>query len=346
MCAAPLPVREAQLAELESLIRRDPARRGLIESEAERGPLCPGHLAAAADHLARFGHSVGIVTGFYIPGAAPPSAETDGPPGAALLAAALSRCGMAVRLITDVHCLTAVKVAAREYGLPVQCVDGATPPHPAPLPHRNGREGTGWDLTHLIAVERVGPSHSLRSFAGRRPDSNPAVQQFRQLFPCGHEDRCHNMRGEVIDAHTAPLHQLFEETARMHPDVRTIGIGDGGNEIGMGSVPWDELRARLSGPAAAIVPCRVPTDWTIVTGVSNWGAQALAAAVCLLRGEGECLAEFDAASEERRLRALVEHGPAVDGVTRLREPTVDGLPFLTYIQPWEGMRRVLGLSGK
>ena len=34
---------------------------------------------------------------------------------------------------------------------------------------------------------------------------------------------------------------------------------------------------------------------------------------------------------------------AVDGVTRLAEPTVDGLPFATYIQPWDSMRQLLGL---
>uniref|UniRef100_A0A7C2JYK9 DUF4392 domain-containing protein n=1 Tax=Schlesneria paludicola TaxID=360056 RepID=A0A7C2JYK9_9PLAN len=333
-----LPPREAQLAELERLIRRDPARRGLIEAESQRGPLCPGHLAAAADHIARFGRSIGIVTGFYIPGAEPPAAETDGPPGAALLAIALSKCGMDVRLMTDVQCAPAVASAAREYGLPSDCVVSATGDETAVFfPPDAAR------LSHLIAVERVGPAHSLRSYAGRRPETDPDVQAFRRTMPFPHEDRCHNMRGEIIDAHTAPLHRVFETVSQLDPGVRTIGIGDGGNEIGMGSVPWDELRQRLNGPSAPLVPCRVPTDWTIVAGVSNWGAQALAVAVCHLRGETHHLAEFDLASEEHRWRAMVESGPAVDGVTRLREPTVDGLPFLTYIQPWEGMRRVLGL---
>ena len=41
---------------------------------------------------------------------------------------------------------------------------------------------------------------------------------------------------------------------------------------------------------------------------------------------------------------MVEHGPAVDGVTRRREATVDGLPFLTYIQPWAAIRAKLGLA--
>jgi len=126
--------------------------------------------------------------------------------------------------------------------------------------------------------------------------------------------------------------------------VRTIGIGDGGNELGMGAIPWDELQSRLTGPAAPLVPCRIATDWTIVAGVSNWGAQALAAAVCLLRGRVDVLAAWDIASEERRLQALVDDGPAVDGVTRLQQATIDGLPFLTYIQPWDGIRRILSLN--
>jgi hypothetical protein len=200
------------------------------------------------------------------------------------------------------------------------------------------------DLTHLIAVERVGPSHTLAGYSGKRPGSFAQVSNFRELVPSDEQDRCHNMRGELLDDHTAPLHRLFETVSQECPGVRTIGIGDGGNEIGMGAIPWDELRQRLSGPAAALVPCRIATDWTIVAGVSNWGAQALAAAVCLLKKNVEALTDFDLPSEEQWLQHLVEHGPAVDGVTRLHEATVDGLPFVTYIQPWEGMRRVLGLS--
>jgi hypothetical protein len=37
----------------------------------------------------------------------------------------------------------------------------------------------------------------------------------------------------------------------------------------------------------------------------------------------------------------VNDGPAVDGVTREQTATVDGLPFLTYIQPWETIRGIV-----
>ena len=120
-----------------------------------------------------------------------------------------------------------------------------------------------------------------------------------------------------------------------------IGIGDGANEIGMGAVPWEELERRLSGEQSCRVPCRIACDWNIVAGTSNWGAYALAAAVLLRRGRADLLRPFTADQQRQVLEAMVSNGPAVDGVTRCREATVDGLPFLTYIQPWEGMRRAL-----
>lgn len=335
---------ELLLAEFDRLIRRDPARRGLIESEGARGPLCPEHLAAAADHVARFAREVWLITGFYIPRGQPPAAETDGPPGTALLAAVLSRCGRRVRILTDGWCSACVQVAAELYGLPPGSVwvvpegladaDDWIRRHLAQSP----------ELSHIISIERVGPSHSGETLVDQGETRTASVRQFLSETPPEHWNRCHNMRGEIIDSVTAPLHRVFELACAERPGVRTIGIGDGGNELGLGAVPWLELRSRLSGAAAPLVPCRIPADWTILAGVSNWGAAALAAGTAYLCNEVEAVGPFDAAFEERALQELVARGPAVDGVTRLCEPTVDGLPFLTYLQPWLGMRRRLGLS--
>ena len=62
--------------------------------------------------------------------------------------------------------------------------------------------------------------------------------------------------------------------------VTTIGIGDGGNEIGMGSIPWEILRSAITVGPAALVPCRTATDFTLLAGVSDRAGDALAA--CLL----------------------------------------------------------------
>jgi hypothetical protein len=148
------------------------------------------------------------------------------------------------------------------------------------------------------------------------------------------------MRGEIIPGSGARLERLFERL----PGARTIGVGDGGNEIGMGAVAWEDLTRRLPGPHAGRVPCRVATDFNIVCGVSNWGAQALAAGVCALLGREDVLRPWDRRHETAVLEELAAAG-AVDGVTARREPSVDGLPLLTYLQPWEGIRRLLGLEG-
>ncbi|NOX55607.1 MAG: hypothetical protein GXP27_14445, partial [Planctomycetes bacterium] len=43
------------------------------------------------------------------------------------------------------------------------------------------------------------------------------------------------------------------------------------------------------------------------------------------------------------LERMVEDGPCVDGATGRQEPTVDGLPFITYIQAWEGICEAAGV---
>ena len=339
---------DATLAEMERLIRRDPARRGLISSESTWGPLCPGHLARAAKHIAEHGRRAIIVTGFFIPGASTASAETDGPPGAALLAAALTRAGLSVQIVTDEPCRSGVEVAASEMGLSredVWTIPTARDEQEAWCANVLEVTSRQPPLTHLIALERVGPSHTSESIREQlhtegASESN-RLAEFVQLVPDTDQNRCHNMRGECIDMHTAPLHRLFELAARRH-DICTIGIGDGGNEIGMGGIPWHELHRRLSGPFAARVPCRIATDCTIVAGVSNWGGQALAAATLLLTNNVDAARDWTTHQQQQGLKRLVADGPAVDGITRLPEPTVDGLPFLTYIQPWEGLRRLMG----
>jgi len=80
-----------------------------------------------------------------------------------------------------------------------------------------------------------------------------------------------NMRNISIKKYTAPIDSIFEEARKA--GILTIGIGDGGNEIGMGLVK-DEISQKLS-----LVPCVVPTEHLIVATTSNWGAYGLSAAL-------------------------------------------------------------------
>ncbi|HAH49638.1 MAG TPA: hypothetical protein DCM07_33335, partial [Planctomycetaceae bacterium] len=139
----------------------------------------------------------------------------------------------------------------------------------------------------------------------------------------------------------APLHQLFDRVHEFFPAAITIGIGDGGNEIGMGSITWTELERRIASEFSGLIPCRIATHWTIIAGTSNWGASALAAAVALLHEQTDILFDWQRDAQLKVLEFMVREADAVDGITKQREPTVDGLPFLTYMQPWEGILSIL-----
>jgi hypothetical protein len=206
-------------------------------------------------------------------------------------------------------------------------------------------------LTHVLAIERPGPSHTLESMLAQPRHGQAPTEQFFASVPEEHRGIAHNMRGESIQQNTAPIHRMFEWIANKNLPITTIGIGDGGNEIGMGSFAWEmltdavggELDAVGGGPAARIV-CRTATDHTLIAGVSNWAGYALALAVARLRGATEVGCSWDAAGQRDLIEGLVRETPAVDGLTRRREATVDGLPLDEYLRPLSAMRSLLGFS--
>jgi hypothetical protein len=276
--------------------------------------------------------SLGIVTGFYIPTGEPPAAETDGPLGAVFIARALVPVGMGVSIFTDPWCSHALEVGLRAAGLGDMvrvhvlshfAVDAMTS-----------------QLTHLLALERVGPSHTLESIEGQSGATATEIEQFKREVPEKERNRCHSMRGRDNTIETAPAHRLFESIRARHPGITTIGIGDGGNEIGMGKIRWDIIRRNVLN--GAVIACRVPTDHLIVCGISNWGAYGLAAGVRLLRGAGRDDMLFDSERERAILKAMISEGPLVDGVTGLPTLTVDGIPFDRYVEPLHQLNSILG----
>jgi hypothetical protein len=314
----------AALDAIRDLIQEDVGNRGLrTDPAANLVTACPGDFAAACRSIAENPRAaVAVVTGFYIPHANPPAAETDGPLGALFLARALTPLGIRVALMIEPFGLRAVQVGLDACGLAraVKLVN-----------LEEGWPGFWRDfgLTHLVALERVGPSHTLDSLRKQLGDG-PAVEEFRREVPAEHWDRCHSMRGVDITDHMNPAHLLFE-AVQLGRQMTTIGIGDGGNEIGMGKISWEVIRRNI--PRGGLVACRVPADHLVVCGVSNWGAYGLATGVRLLRGqppEGEL---FDPERERALLELMVRAGPLEDGVTAKQTATVDGLAFERYVEP-------------
>ena len=285
------PDPRALVERIERLIHVDVGRNITGLFEAARGGLWGAATALAARAPAR----VGLITGFYVPQGSPPAAETDGPVGAALLAKGLEAIGIRCRLATDEPCRGACAAALAGAGMPQVPVDVVAIGAPlAPLIKTWRKAG----ITHAISIERC----------GRSADGAPR-----------------NMRGQDIGSYTAPLDDLF--TAGPWD---TIAIGDGGNEIGMGAISCSLIAQQVA--HGETIACITAAQHLIVAGVSNWGAYALIGALAALREDWRAtlLACLDETLDRAVLEAMIQHGPAVDGVSRLPTPTVDNLDIATH----------------
>jgi hypothetical protein len=322
---------DAPLDAICEIIQEDIGNRGLrSHSEENLITATLGDFHAACRSIAETPHAaVAIVTGFYIAHAIPPCAETDGPLGALFLARALTPLGIRVILASDAFGIPALEAGLSATGLN-QSVPLVTLP-PIELSSveygRYFRDRAG-NLTHLLALERVGPSHTAQSIQSQSPKN---LARFLADVPPERRDRCHSMRGRDITAHVSPAHLLFEEAVRQSPRITTLAIGDGGNEIGMGKIRWDVIRRNI--PSGGLVACRTPADHIVVCGISNWGAYGLAAGVRLLRTAPPDRELFNVDRERELLQIMIDRGPLVDGMTGEPTLSVDGFPFDRYAQP-------------
>jgi hypothetical protein len=110
----------------------------------------------------------------------------------------------------------------------------------------------------------------------------------------------------------------------------------------MGKFDWATLVEAIPSVVAPRIISRVSTDFTLLGGTSDWAAYALALAFAELRGLSAHAATWTAETQARLIDRLVRAG-AVDGVTRRREATVDGLALAEYLKPLVEMRQLLGL---
>ena len=273
-----------RLTAIEALVCRDVGRK-----TADLIAANTSGLVDAVRELAQ-ATSVGLITGFFVPRGDIAAPETDGPIGTALLAAALAACGVPSRIATDTPCADAVRAAVSATGV-VVAVDEVAVADRSAL-DRLIADWRAASLSHAIAIERC----------GRSVDGKPR-----------------NMRGVDVSPWTAPLDDLF-----LGGPWKKLAVGDGGNEVGMGRLPAGLIARTV--PNGAEIACVTSCDHLTVAGVSNWGAYGLMAALAVLRPDWQpTIAKFLTAERDLAVtRAVVDEAGAVDGVTALREPTVDG----------------------
>lgn len=286
-------------------------------AEAARVRTGGSPLAAGAELLARLprGTTVLLTTGLAPrPWISTAQIESDGPAGAAVLARVLVEAlGLRVLLVAEQEVLPSLVRIAGRAGVPVRsrAFPLGAPVAPAGELLREEQPAA------LVSIERLG-------------------RNARGVF--------HNARGIDIGQGKAAIDALFELAEQA--GIPTLGIGDGGNEIGMGGVPDAVRRAVRFGERCACgcgggIGAATPTRVLITGGTSNWAAYALADLLARTSGRDDLI--HTGAEEERLLRFGVELG-LVNGMRGSIDPNVDQIPLHIHRAIADLLARAAGLT--
>ena len=236
-----------------------------------------------------------MVTGFYED--VPDTIETDGPPGALAIGRAWKGLGRKVVYVTDRPCVPFLEPEAGE----AEVVE---------FPITGQQESQAFSRSLLVKYD---PSIVL---AIERPSLNKSGRYLNLNTP-----------QTDITAYTARIDELFN----MHS--ATVGVGDGGNEIGMGN-----LKAVIpTVPTLASYPAETGCTRLVICSISNWGGYGLVAALSILAGR-----DLLPAGEEEAgiIRRMVDSG-AVDGGDQRQTYTVDGKTLDENLEILDRLREVV-----
>lgn len=237
--------------------------------------------------------------------------ETDGPIGAAVLGRSLNLAFGAVPVYVNepwgaepiIAASQAAGVTVRKYEEAKQFPNSAAmdffPPEEKIPEDFSKKLLDHYQPACLVAIEKLGPNE---------------------------KGVIHSARGKDLTTAHARVDHLFREAKKRK--ILTIGIGDNGNEIGMGTLAEEvkainPMGAKCNCPCGAGIADSIVTDYAIIANVSNWGAYGLAALLSCLLKRSEIL--HDPLTERRIIEDCVRAG-ALDGVLARQVPWVDGMP--------------------
>lgn len=207
-------------------------------------------LAAARKFAAHHMH-IGILTGAAVPEHMP-KGENDGPFGAVALARALVKMGHKVTIITDPEPALAIEplVSYADLSVPLEIFG---------LNTQEKQKAFAPKLDALVTIERLGGNKN---------------------------GNLHGIGGLSRNDFRVNFDALVNECNRL--GKITVGIGDGGNEIGFGKI-YDELIRQLpklnnkdKTPCGGGIFSVVPTGTLVVGSTSNLGAYGLCAGLAML----------------------------------------------------------------
>jgi len=265
---------------------------------------------AAAQEFDRAPCDILLASGAAVPDHMPVG-ENDGPIGTVVLARSLAAIGHTVRIVTDGAAAAPFRGLLRTLDIQVEVLEIG-------LDDMRMQNDLAQAHDVFCAIERLGGN------------ANGII---------------YGATGVSRAPHRANLDTLFN-TARSL-GKRTIGIGDGGNEIGFGNVharlsrEWPQYDYRQATPCGGGVYSVVETDVLLVANSSNVGAHAVTAALALLRGD---LSLCHTAECERALAHVGVGLGLIDGGSGRLRPWCDGVPLEANAAVVEIMHTIVAQS--
>ncbi len=159
--------------------------------------------------------------------------ETDGPVGSLVLADVIKELGSEPLLVSDRYCAAVLRACRK----------------------------------HRVIEFPITSREESKEFAQSLLDQeSPSLLISIERCGMAADQRYYNMRKIDISAYTAKIDYLFRGFST------SIGIGDGGNELGMGV-----LEKEIQAEGLPICPCTTKVGHLVIATVSNWAAYGIIA---------------------------------------------------------------------
>jgi hypothetical protein len=259
---------------------------------------------------------------FLVTGAAgkyfvPEIGETDGPLGTAVLAKTFARGLNALPVIlTDTEQIDSTKLILRSIGLTVTDFKKG----------RRDQELSDYPNSAVVMSFPKVHNKAKREAVDLVSSLKPAVAISIERGGFNAKKHYHTSNGIQVDW-KAKMDYIFQHC--QEKKILTIGIGDGGNEIGMGKISAHVSRMHKFGmkckcPCKSGVVSITETDCTIVSTVANWGAYAFSNMVAAYLNRKDLL--HLPSVEEDLLKTAIKAG-FVDAKSGFGITSVDGIPL-------------------
>lgn len=334
---------EAVAETMHGIVSRDEGGRGIANL------VVPGDMFAAATAFVR-ADVIALLTGFPCV-VEPPFAENDGLAGTAALSRAARALGKRVVLMSDKSCAEGIVALLPHLDVDAATVTGTGAGDSASVGSHTAADpelaslGKSEDVTTIVVSDMV----KVMLFpAGESWTPEHADSLEREMERVEHvvaveragaasDGDFYTMKGRSMKHLVAPLDSVVDIVQRQSfvRDGKTYsatmtGIGDGGNELGMGKLS-DVIHRDI--PQGETIGAAKKADHLIAASVSNWGSYALAATVAAIsvadkgdhvRRPGVVVPSI--LQETSVQESLMTHG-IKDGVLQKVSNSVDGIPF-------------------